>query len=49
MTFWLKVKLKTLCPSKLKGLTEEKRRKGFGGDCDKFCAEVNCLYESCIE
>jgi hypothetical protein len=34
---------------KVKSLIEEKRREGLDADCDKFCAEVNCLYEGCIE
>jgi hypothetical protein len=34
---------------KVKTLIEEKHREGLRADCDKFCAEVNCLYESCIE
>jgi hypothetical protein len=34
---------------KVKSLIEEKRREGLHADCDKFCAEVNCLYESCVK
>jgi len=41
MTFLLNVKI---CSSKLAALT-----KGLDADCDKFCAEGNCLYERCIE
>jgi hypothetical protein len=46
MTFLLNVKI---CSSKLDALTEAKHTEGLDVDCDKFCAEVNCLDERCIE
>jgi hypothetical protein len=46
MTFLLNVKI---CSSKLDALHEAKHTEGLDADCDKFCAEGNCLYEGCIE
>ena len=46
MTFLLNVKI---CSSKLDALTEAKHTEGLDADCDKLCAEGNCLYERCIE
>jgi hypothetical protein len=34
---------------RVKSLIEEKRKEGLRANCDKFCAEVNCLYESCVQ
>ncbi|XP_053255097.1 uncharacterized protein LOC128418927 [Podarcis raffonei] len=34
---------------KVKSLLEEKRKEGLGAECNKFYAEVNSLYDSCIE
>jgi hypothetical protein len=34
---------------KVRSLIEEKHKESLHADCDIFCAEVNCLYESCIE
>jgi hypothetical protein len=34
---------------KAKNVIEEKIRESLNTDCDNFCAEVVCLYESCIE
>ncbi|XP_032991851.1 uncharacterized protein LOC117038958 [Lacerta agilis] len=34
---------------KVKSLLKEKRKEGLGAECDKFCAEVNSFYDSCIE
>jgi len=45
VTFLLNVKI---CSSKLDALTEAKHTEGLEADCDKFCAEGNCLYERCI-
>nr|XP_028566005.1 uncharacterized protein LOC114586556 isoform X1 [Podarcis muralis] len=34
---------------KVKSLLAEKRKHGLSAECDKFCAEVNSLYDRCIE
>jgi len=40
MTFLLNVKI---CSSKLDALTKAKHTEGLDADCDKFCAEGNCV------
>jgi len=34
---------------KAKSIIEEKSRESLDADCDKFCTEVVCLCESCME
>ena len=34
---------------KVKGLLAQKRREGLDGECDRFCADVNSLYSTCLE
>jgi hypothetical protein len=36
-------------PIKLKELLAQKRRKGFVGQYDKFCIEMNHTYSMCVE
>jgi len=45
----VELQAQTFMSLEVKYVTEEKCREGLGAGCDKFCVEVNCFYENCIE